>query len=236
MRARIVVGIAVVLVIGACSDEAGSTAEPPGVTFDRAACHEPIQVSDAAGLLAVIEDLTWDWVGPYSSGSEPDSADVVVTGTITIGGDQIPVPADCLGRADCRDVAVFSADRQGVSIQGSEDWFEGEATLTLSDTTVRLGASLMDTHPGPFNFIPLITVKGPCGEPCGPDQYACQRDLSCYFGYEAYCRFCEERPVEECACQGPEGPLPDGDWCEYFVSGDVIEVGTCRAGVCERSP
>lgn len=238
MRPRWFVGVALVLAAVACGDDGATTTtvEMPGLTFDRSACPVPVEVGDAAGLLAVLEGLAWDQVGPYSSGSVPDSPDLVITGTITIAGDQVPIPASCLDREDCRHTAVFAGDRPGATIEGSDGWFEGEPSLTLADTTVRLGAALMDTHPGPYNFVPLITVLGPCGEPCNAGQFACQADLSCYGTFDAYCRRCEGRSAPECACRAPEGPLPDGTPCDYFVSGDVIESGTCRNGLCETAP
>ena len=227
---------AVVLAMGvaACGDDApGPTSEPPGVTFDTSACPDPIEVSDAAGLMAVLAAQSWDWVGPYSSGSEPPSADLLIVGEITVTGDEVPLPAECLGREDCRPTALFWSSQPGTEVTGSDSWFEGTSTLTLTDTTVRLSPSMMDTHPGPFNFVPVVSVQGPCGTPCSEGSLACQADLSCYGDYEVFCRRCENRPVEECACREVTGPLEDGSFCEYFVSGDVIEIGTCRSGRCE---
>ncbi|MBU1494183.1 MAG: hypothetical protein KJ956_09465 [Actinobacteria bacterium] len=207
--------------------------EAPGVTFDTTACPDPIEVSTVAGLIDVLAAVTWDWVGPYSSGSTPPSADLLVVGEITIDGAQVPLPEDCLGREDCRHTAVFSASREGAVVAGGDNWFEGESSLTLADTTVRVSAAMMDTHPGPYNFIPLITVIGPCGEACAVGQLACQADLSCYGDFDTFCRRCQNGSAEECACRDVEGPLPDGTTCDYWVSGDVIEVGTCRSGRCQ---
>lgn len=220
--------------VAACGDDAvGPTSEPPGVTFDASACPDPIEVADAEALIAVLAAQPWDWVGPYTSGSEPPSADLIIVGEITITGEEVPLPARCLQREDCRHAANFSASQPGAAVTGSASWFEGMSQLTLSDTTVRVSTAMMDTHPGPFNYVPVVSVIGPCGAPCGEGSFACQADLSCYGDYEVFCRRCENRPAEECACRDAGGPRTDGTFCEYFVSGDVIEVGTCRSGRCE---
>lgn len=229
---------AILVVVGgvsACGDDEGATTtvEAPGVTFDVSACPEPVTVTDAEGFLAVLAGVPWDAVGPYSSGSEAPSADVVVDGTFTISGDEVPLPDSCLGRDDCRHTAVISSSQPGTTVGGGESWFEGVTTLTISDTTVRLSPSLMDTHPGPFNFVPVLSLTAPCGTPCAPDGFACQADLSCYWSFDSYCRRCEGRSAEECACRTETGAVEDGTSCDFFESGDVINSGVCRAGRCE---
>ncbi len=240
VRKTLLIAVALMVSVTACGGDETSGGDgalggggSPGVTFDATACPDPVQVTTAAGLLDVFGGVTWDWVGPYSSGSNPPSADLVVVGEVTIDGSEVPLPDDCLTREDCRHTAVFSAFQEGAVVTGSDNWFEGESSLTLANTTVRISAAMMDTHPGPFNFIPLITVMGPCGEACGSGQLACQADLSCYGDYDSFCRRCEDRPAEECACRDVGGPLADGSYCEYFESGDVIDAGSCRAGRCE---
>lgn len=228
MRRIVLVAVAVLLVSGACADD-----DIPGVTFDVASCPDAVEVASSEDFLRLLEAAEWDWVGPYSSGSVPPIGDITVLGTVTVTGDQIPLPQDCLDREDCRHAAVFSASVAGVMVEGGEDWFEGHTRLTITDTTVTLSPSLMDTHPGPFNFVPLVTVGGPCGEPCNPGQLACQADQSCYGSFDSFCRRCEGRPADECACRDLDGPIEDGSSCEYFLSGDQIVVGTCRSGRCE---
>lgn len=238
MRRVVVSGaiLAVLAGVPACGDDGVTTTSvaAPVVTFDVSACPEPVTVSDAEGFLAVLAEVPWDAVGPYSSGSEPPSADVVVAGTLTITGDEVPLPASCLERDDCRHTAVFESSQPGTTVEGGENWFEGVSTLTVSDATVRLSPSLMDTHPGPYNFVPVLSLTAPCGTPCTPDGFACQADLSCYWSFDSYCRRCEGRSAEECACRTEIGIVEDGEPCDYFESGDVINSGVCLAGRCEN--
>ena len=232
-------GMAMVLVLAACGgDDAATTTTSIAIstttsTVAEFVCPDPIPVGNVDELLAVLETAAWESVGPYSSGSLPPTPDLVVGGTVTLESKNIPVPAGCLDRDDCRNQAVLSAvDVEGALVEGDAGLFEGDTRLTLTDTTVRLSLSMLDTHPGPFNFVPLVSVIGPCDAPCDPDEFACPADGRCYGSFDAYCRRCEGRPAAECACRAPEGPLADGTSCDYFISGDVIEVGECRAGIC----
>jgi len=227
-KAVLALGAVVILAMAGCGDD-----ERPAVTLDPTACPDPIEVNDVAGIVAALEEVTWDQAGPYSSGSEPPSGDLIVRGTIVIEAADVPLPQECLARGDCRHVATFSAvGKAGAVVEGDDDLYGGETRLTLTDTTVRLGLTLMDTHPGPFNFVPLVTVLGPCGEPCDAGQLACPGDGSCYGSFDTFCRRCEGRAAAECACSTIDGPVEDGEYCEFFVSGDVIQAGVCRSGVC----
>jgi hypothetical protein len=227
-KATLVLGAAVILMMAGCGDDGR-----PGVTFDPTSCPDSIEVNDVAGIVAALEAVPWDRVGPYSSGSEPPSGDLIVVGTIVLEAADVPLPEECLARDDCRHLATFSAtDLTGAVVEGDGNLFEGETRLILADTTVRLSLSLMDTHPGPFNFVPLITVLGPCGEPCDAGQLACPGDGSCYGSFDTFCRRCEGRTAAECACRTLDGPVEDGEYCDFFMSGDVIQAGVCRSGVC----
>jgi len=93
--------------------------------------------------------------------------------------------------------------------------------------------ALMDTHPGPYNFVPVVSVLGPCGEACPEGQFACSEDMTCYPDFDSFCRGCEGRAADECACRTEAGMLADGARCEFFVSGDNILAGRCRSGVCD---
>jgi hypothetical protein len=230
----------VILVLAACGGDdrtSGSTTVDASTTSSTVVadvCPDPIAVGDADDLLAVLEAEEWGWEGPYSSGSLPATPDLVVGGTISLESADVPVPADCLDRDDCRHQAVFAvADWQGATVEGDTDLFEGDARLILTSTTVRIRLSMLDTHPGPFNYVPLVSVFRPCGAPCDPDQLSCPADGGCYGSFDAFCRHCEGRAANECACRTPDGLLDEGEFCQYFVSGDVIEVGRCRAGVCD---
>lgn len=197
-------------------------------------CPEPVPATEVSEVVAVLADTEWDWVGPYSSGSLPPTPDLVIDGTITLESSDIPLPADCLDRADCRHQAVFrSSDLSGVAVEGGGGMFEGETRVTVTDAAVRLRLSMTDTHPGPYNYVPVVEILGSCEEPCPAGELTCPADGTCYASFDEYCRRCEDFPAGQCACRASEGPLPDGTACEVWVSGDVLDAGVCRAGVCD---
>jgi hypothetical protein len=237
---RRIVALVMVLAISGCGDGGGTSGNDtsPGATTGTYQCPEPIQIDDAtevAGLLAAME---WRASGPYGGGVLAITPDLVVAGTVVLESAAVPVPDSCLGRDDCLHAVGFAgAPLQGVTLDGSpEGDFIGLAgRLTLTDTTVRLRPVMVDTHPGPANYVPSVRVLEPCGTPCSEWSAACPADGICYDtrgDSSAFCLFCEGKGAQQCACSATPGTVPDGEPCSYFESGDVICSGTCRDGTC----
>jgi len=223
-----------------CSDAADDVTKTSASTTTTAVtltCPAPIEVDEAADLIAALAGLQWHLSGQQTSGLPALTPDLVVAGTVTLAAADIPVPEDCLAESDCFHVAAFVGQAPGATLEGSAgpEWMATAARLTLADTTVRLGPQMLDTHPREYNLVPVVSVEPPCGTPCTEGLAMCPADGSCYAVGDFYCRRCEGRPAEECACRAPDGSvLTDGTSCEYWISGDWGVVGDCRQGVCEE--
>ncbi len=200
-------------------------------------CPAPILVDDPSDVVGALAAVEWRGLGGYSSGAVPMTPDLEVSGTVVVSAAVVPVPVSCRERSDCHDGASFvmSVPIPGVKLGGTAgaDFQPGAATLTLTDTTVRLRPVLRDTHPGPYNAIPVVIVEQSCAMPCPTGTEKCPVDGACYALGDLFCRLCEGRSAAECACRQPEGgALVDGEECDFQVSGDVICAGECRFGVC----
>lgn len=229
-----------VVVIGAgCADDDGGGSSTT-VSLPPLDCPEPVVVSSAEELVAALALLEWQGQGNYTSGCLPVTPDLIISGTVVLEADDLPVPADCLDRSDCRPEAAFRevSGVAGATVAGDAgfDCAAGFTRLTLVDTTVRLRPMLLDTHPCRYNFVPLVAVLPPCGTPCGEGQELCPVDGVCYSAGTRFCQSCEGGTKEACACRGPEGPLADGSPCSYWQSGDVRCEGVCRQGACSAEP
>lgn len=238
--------IALVVLVAGCGDDSDISGTGPDDSSTTVAvtttgvleCPEPIEIGDAADVTGLLGAMEWRGSGPYGGGVLPITPDLVVTGTVVLESATVPVPESCLGRSDCLHAVGFSGPQlDGVTLDGSpEGDFIGLAgRLTLKDTTVRLRPVMVDTHPGPANFVPVVRVLEPCGTPCVASSAMCPADGVCYDtrgDSSAFCLFCEGKGAPECACSATPGTVPDGEACSYFVSGDVICTGTCRDGAC----
>lgn len=198
------------------------------------ACETGNIVTSAADLVSIIEsDSTWQSMSEYSTGCLTATKDLPVSGTITIDGNSIALPANC---PSCRPDVVFrvSDDMPGVECRSPEYWWDfrvcGEIAIT--DTTVRLRMGVRDTHPGPYNYAAIVEVIEPCDAPCA--EFACSASHSCYSTARDYCAFCLAGTNEECACWEGSEFAADGTACSFYLSGDIVEVGTCHLGVCAR--
>jgi hypothetical protein len=247
MRREIALFVPLFLIAAACGSDSGLFTDTGGETSGTVTstgsddveleCPEPVAVDDVQDIVDVLAGMDWIGYGPYSSGPLPISPDLIVTGTVEMTSADVPVPQSCLDRDDCLDEATFSGSGlTGVSFEGEpeSEYTFGFTSMTITDTTIRLRPYMQDRHPSPFNSVPIVSVRDRCGAPCGEGSALCPIDGTCYafVDSDAYCTICEQRPVEECICRTPEGPVPDGESCEYFISGDVIITGTCRDGVC----
>ncbi len=207
----------------------------PATTYQ---CPDPIDVEAATDITALLAEMVWRGAGPYGGGVLSITPDLIVSGTVTLESATVTVPESCLGRSDCLHAVGFSApELDGVTLDGSpEGDFIGLAgRLTLTDVTIRLRPVMIDTHPGPANYVPAVRVLEPCGTPCGPAAATCPADGVCYDtrgNPSSFCLFCEGKRAEECACSATPGTVPDGEPCSYYISGDVICTGTCESGTC----
>jgi hypothetical protein len=188
--------------------------------------------------LAAIVEATPDWVtyGPYTRGCLPASADIRISGTVTVGTADIEPPVSCQQRSDCRKAVWFRASSlpPGVECLEPEQWYEFTlcAGLTLRDTTVRLRMVMQDIHPSDANFVSVVDVLPACAAPCGSAEYACEATHTCWADPRDHCAYCLGGGNEVCACWSGTDPDPDGTRCEVAVSGDVYVPGSCRAGSC----
>jgi len=225
----------------ACSG--GSTA-PPDMTdpFPDAcpvtACQSGPTVDNATQLATEVNGAAgWAGFGEYTTGCMPASSEIAVTGTVTLAGDSVVIPSSCTAPG-CRQKVSFRLDpaATGVTCNEPEEFFDFTAcgSITVTDSTVRVRAILLDIHPSAFgNFMPLVEVLGPCAADCGANRFACEADHTCWSSVRDHCAYCLNGSNEECACWDGDRLLPDGTACEMFVSGDVVIGGTCRDGACD---
>ena len=203
-----------------------------GQTPGDATCESPYIVQSSDELVEFLTQIAWTPVGNYSNNLPAVSQDVRVSGTMTLAAAQIPVPQSCLNRMDCRHDALLSASPSlsGVTCQANDAG--GCDAVNLIDTTIRFRGIMRDTHPSRWNFSPMLEIISACATPCSTGEFRCPADNTCWPSFDAYCRLCGGQSKEACACQSPEGVLPDGSDCHFWVSGDVIQSGTCLAGIC----
>jgi len=196
-------------------------------------------VTSTAQLATLIEQTSsWTPLGPYTTGCLTASADIRVTGTVTVSGDSLAVPAFCKDRQDCRKAVRFRSKPlpAGVECLQPEQWYGYTlcAGLTLRDTTVRLRMVQQDIHPSSFgNAAPVVDVLGACAGTCGPSEFACEASHTCWATVRDHCAYCLAGTNDACACWTGSEFAAEGARCEMAVSGDLYVYGSCRARVCE---
>lgn len=201
-------------------------------------CKPAVEVADAAGLLAQLNALSWSSRGPYTSSRLPLSGDIRVKGTVSVTGDKVTAPSSCTAGV-CPPRASFVIVDRNASVScdapDTAAWMQVCGGVTLRDTTVRFRAVVQDTHPGIYNYTPVIEVVDSCEKPCKAGEMRCKADNTCWSSYEDFCRLCLGRDKKICPCWSASGPLPEGTACHFMVSGDVGCSGTCQAGRCRYS-
>lgn len=211
---------------------AGCAAVNSDQPSDSAACEPPQMIQSTDELLQFLTQIEWTPIGGYSNRLPVASQDVFIAGTLTLAATQIPVPQACLNRHDCRHDArlTISSSLSGVECQTND--VDGCETVSVTDTTVRFRGIMRDTHPSRWNFSPTLELLSACSAPCESGEFRCPIDNTCWSSFDAYCRLCGGQTKEACACHSPEGVLPDDSECHFWMSGDVIQSGTCQVGVC----
>jgi hypothetical protein len=231
----------------ACASNADTREEPKIEELFPERCATSIcavgpTITSANELVSIIE-ATSSWVahGPYTTGCLPASAEIRVLGTLTVQTDQIAVPTVCEPRSDCRKAVRFRVTNPlppGVECVRPEAWYAYSLcpAITLRDATIRLRPVLEDIHPSSFgNFAPIVDVLPPCSTPCTSEELACPATHTCWADVRDHCAYCLGGDNEACACWNGSSFESDGTACDLATSGDVIELGTCRAGRCDTT-
>lgn len=194
-------------------------------------CGPVVEVTDAAGLIAVLNTIPYSALGSYTSARLPISSEIRIRGTFSLKSSDLPLPEGCSEYSGCRQSVWLMMESPIQGVQPLEDAPEGVVlfeSLTLSNTVVRLRPILRDTHPGPYNHSPAVMLLADCSVPCGEGTSRCATDGVCYGVGEQSCRLCDALPNKTCACASIE----EGGLCSYHISGDSICGGTCSQGVC----
>lgn len=89
-----------------------------------------------------------------------------------------------------------------------------------------------DVHPAPGNHRAIVEILPPCANACEATQLACEAAHTCWATVRDHCAYCFGGSNDACACWDGTAFLPDGAPCERYVSGDLIDAGTCRQGIC----
>jgi len=196
-------------------------------------CAEPVTVNSKAALIQTINAMGWGGMSSYSSGILAVSDDIQVTGTLTLTSGDVALPPNCdAGVSYCRQEVLFDVQDgvTGVTI-GGEQGAGGWTSVTFADAVVRFRLVVVDTHPSQYIATPVLLILASCESDCASGR-KCPGDHVCYNESE-YCRYCDAKTKEACACFTFDGPEADDSDCFFAVSGDVMCQGKCQDGVCE---
>lgn len=195
-----------------------------------------VRIHKKPELIRLLSQLEWGAQGPYSSKSIPITPDIVITNPIRVSPNEIPIPAACQKRTDCRHSVSLGYSRPvpGIHCEGSEKYLGRQSCreIALSPGKYRFRGIMIDTHPSRYNFIPFLEVYSSSKEACEQGEFTCTGNNTCYSSFNEYCRLCLGLAADECACRDENGIMPDGSKCRFFVSGDVKMGGVCRQGIC----
>jgi hypothetical protein len=196
------------------------------------------EIHSLSDLNSIISSLDWTPSGGYTSLRVPISGDLQVAQAFTLAAGELQTPPVCMERTDCRHAVAIELSKQlqGFTCQQTEQvlWREFCAEVSFpTEARFRVRGILYDTHPGQWNYIPILQILPASDVPCLEGDFRCAVDNTCFAGFDDYCRTCLGLEKERCACQSPEGSLPNGSDCQYWLSGDVLMAGKCRKGVCE---
>ena len=196
------------------------------------------EIHNLSELNSIISSLDWTPSGGYTSLQVPISGDLQVAEAFSLAAGDLQAPPTCTERTDCRHTVAIelTTQLQGFSCKQTEQvlWREFCADVSIpTGARFRMRGILYDTHPGQWNYIPILQILPASDVPCLEGEFRCAVDNTCFVGFDDYCRTCQGLEKERCACQSPEGNLPNGSDCQYWQSGDVLMAGKCRAGVCK---
>ena len=152
--------------------------------------------------------------------ARPTSGELRATAALTVRTSDFPRPIDCGGSCD----GVRFSIRESVAgiSMGS-----GQVTIA-SGTRFRMRFELATV----LTESAYVVFEAACVTDCTSGSARCSEDLGCYPRGSEYCRACENRPADRCACITPtETNQPNGTDC-FYVDGSTFEVGTCMDGFC----
>jgi hypothetical protein len=202
-------------------------------------------IQASAELLASIAASEWTASGGYTSSLPSVSPDYQAGEAFVLSAAEIQVPPSCQARSvptspgsNCRNAVAVQLSNQlpAITCLQTEQVLWGEYCAQVSipaGAAFRFRGVLLDTHPAQWNYIPVLELLPPSDAPCLEGEFRCAVDQTCFAGFDGYCRSCLGLEKERCACQSPQGDLPDGSACQYWLSGDVLMSGKCQAGVCK---
>lgn len=196
------------------------------------------EIHNLSDLNSIISSLDWTPSGGYTSLQIPISGNLQVAVAFSLAAGDLQAPPSCMERTDCRHAVAIELTKQlqGFSCKQTEQVLWREFCSEVSFPTgarFRVRGILYDTHPGQWNYIPILQILPASDVPCLEGEFRCAVDNTCFAGFDDYCRTCLGLEKERCACQSPEGNLPNGSDCQYWQSGDVLVAGKCRTGVCK---
>ncbi len=199
-----------------------------------------LKVDNLDKLVDIIRVLNWDREGPYTAQGINITRDIEITRSVILTANDIPIPASCIKRDDCRHAVtmVIPADMKSIRCMKTEDVLGAQhctQAQILEKATFRLRAKLIDTHPWKYNFVPVLEFVQASTQGCRQGELQCVKDKTCWKNFNMYCRYCLGLPVEKCACRSEKGLLPDRTACSFFISGDLVCSGKCRDGQCEAN-
>ena len=201
----------------------------------NASCGNPTKVADEAALKSLVNalEVTWDShsaVGCIGTSNELEAEHEIV---IDLGEQPTGSTLDCSKRprrfALEGTIPGLSCEKMDPSVNLGP---KGCQILRIAAGTVfRVRAMDYDTHPSECNSSPLISVLPSCDTPCSNPDLKCGTTKICHSSYDEFCRRCEDRSREVCACRDATGRLAEGAECSYFVT-DMGFSGTCQSGSC----
>lgn len=203
-----------------------------------ASCNVGPIVSTASALAATITASSWVPLGPHLAGCLPASADVPISGTVSLAGTDVALPAWCANMTSCRqDVRfVLRGAPAGVVCERPEAWFDVTMCegIIVTEASIRFRTVKLDIHPSSYGDVaPVVEVLPACEAPCAANELACDTSNTCWEEERDYCAYCLGGTNEACACWKNGELAEDGEPCELDVSGDTTVGGSCRAGACE---
>ncbi|MCK5255915.1 MAG: hypothetical protein KAQ81_07830 [Deltaproteobacteria bacterium] len=203
------------------------------ITVGFSSC-ECVGVYNSFQLLSIIlNSLEYEFY-PNTSGHLPITEDIQIIGTVTLSSEHLIVPEECANRNDCRNQVgfedMYGADGISLSPISSDIPGFSPSSLTLTNIKLRFRPLLIDTHPWLYNHVPVIMLMPPSDQEC--NGIKCEIDQVCYDRYQDYCQHCLALSHQECVCRDENGIFPDGTFCQFFISGDVIMMGECQDGEC----
>jgi hypothetical protein len=200
-------------------------------------CKPPTAVQSEADLIAALNALPWQGIGPYSSKVLQVSDDFQFTTEVTLDAAKVAVPSSCMNASDCRHEVAFQLPNNlaGATCKTkvSAGVIEACKVIAIKSTTVRFRANFIDTHPSQYNFVPLIRIVPECNAPCAQGEIRCLATNTCWASFLSYCKLCLAKDNQACPCLTEQGPKAEGTSCYFMVSGDVVCEGECKDGVCE---